>query len=109
MHILNNLKLLLVNCRAMALYEYLIIIHIVIISRSSYTLAIGSTNKYYLINIYKYMNNAQWIQYDVINMSEKCKLFLTTKLNLVDIYMHSATISPYPLYLLLLINGNHLI
>lgn len=51
MHILNNLKLLLVNCRAMALFEYLIIIHIIIISRSSYTLAIGCTNKYYLINI----------------------------------------------------------
>lgn len=33
MHILNNLKLLLVNCRAMALYKYLIIIHNVIISR----------------------------------------------------------------------------
>lgn len=45
------------------------------------------------------MNNAQWIQYDVKNMSEKCKLILTTKLNLVDIYMHSATLSPYPLYL----------
>lgn len=98
MYILNNLKLFLVNCKAMALYEYLIIIHIIIISRSSYTLAIGSTNKYYLL-IYKYMNNAQWIQYDVINMSEKCKLFLTTKLNLVAIYMHSAILSPYPLYL----------
>lgn len=61
MHILNNLKLLLVNCRAMALYEYLIIIHIFITSRSSYTLAIGSANKYYLINI--------WIMCNEYNMT----------------------------------------
>lgn len=51
MHILNNLKLLLVNCRAMALHEYLIIIDIIIILRSGYTLAIDSTNTYYQINI----------------------------------------------------------
>lgn len=44
MHILNNLKLFLVNSRAMALYEYLIITHIIIISRSSYTPTIVSTN-----------------------------------------------------------------
>lgn len=51
MYILNNLKLLLVNCRVMVFYEYLIIIYIIIIFRFSYIFVIGSINKYYLINI----------------------------------------------------------